>query len=131
MLFIAVYCSLIRSVLEYCSPVWHCGLTQGQSSEIESVQKRVLKIVFPDLSYSNALVRSGLEKLSIRRERLSIKTFNDIKSPSHVLNRLLVRKSVDERYVKTRDTYPYVLPFFKTERATRSLIWRGKEKVVA
>ena len=67
---IAVYCSLIRSVLEYCSPVWHCGLTQGQSSEIESVQKRVLKIVFHDLSYNNALVRSDLGKLSIRRERL-------------------------------------------------------------
>ena len=31
---IAVYCSLIRSVLEYCCPVWHCGLTQSQSTEI-------------------------------------------------------------------------------------------------
>ena len=38
---IAIYCSLIRSVLEYCSPVWHCGLSLGQSTEIESVQKRV------------------------------------------------------------------------------------------
>ena len=88
----------------------------------------MLKIVFPDLSYNNALDRSGLEKLSTRRERLSIKTFNDIKSPSHVLNRLLVCKSINEQYVKTRDTYPYVLPFFKTERATRSLIWSGIKK---
>ena len=125
---ISVYCSLIRSVLEYCSPVWHCGLTQGQSSEIESVQKRVLKIVFPDLSYNNALAKSGLEKLSFRREKLSIKTFNGIKSQSHVLNRLLVRKSIDERNMKTRDTYPYVLPLFKTDRAVRSLIWNGIKK---
>ena len=88
----------------------------------------MLKIVFPDLSYNNALVKSGLEKRSIRRERLSIKTFNDIKSRSHALNRLLVRKSTDERNVKTRNTYPYVLPLFKTERAVRSLIWNGIKK---
>ena len=103
---IAIYCSLIRSVLEYCSPVWHCGLSSGQSTEIESVQKRVLKIIFPDLSYNNALLKSGLERLSIRRERLSVKTFNEIKNSSHVLNHLLMQKQANESNVRTRDSYP-------------------------
>ncbi len=72
------------------------GHTPGQSSEIEYVQKWVLKTVFPYLSYKS-FVKSGLEKLSIRREdidtfihlnhedniliqRISIKAFNDTKS---------------------------------------------------
>ena len=62
---IAVYCSLIRSILEYACPVWHCGLTKGQSDEIEGVQRRCLKILFPDLSYKDALQITGLELLSI------------------------------------------------------------------
>ena len=125
---IAIYCSLIRSVLEYCSPVWHCGLSSGQSTEIESVQKRVLKIIFPDLSYNNALLKSGLERLSIRRERLSVKTFNEIKNSSHVLNHLLMQKQANESNVRTRDSYPYVLPNFRTDRALRSLILCGVKK---
>ena len=49
-----VYCSLVRSILEYASPVWHCGLTQTLSDDIEAVQ-RCLKIIFPLLSYIDAL----------------------------------------------------------------------------
>ena len=67
---IPVYSSLIRSILEYACPVWHCGLTKGQSDEIESIQRRCLRIVFPELSYSDALQIAGLEQLSVRRERL-------------------------------------------------------------
>ena len=61
----------------------------------------MLTIIFPDLPYINAHVKVGLEKLSIRRERLCIKTFND----TIEVSRLLVRKFVDERNVKTRDTH--------------------------
>ncbi len=66
---IAVYCSLIRSILEYACPVWHPGLTVGQSNDLESVQRRALRIVFPSLSYSEALFISGLERLAVRRDR--------------------------------------------------------------
>ena len=47
---ILVYCSIIRSVLEYASPAW-AGLTQYLSDQIESIQKRALKIIFPSLCY--------------------------------------------------------------------------------
>ena len=52
---VTVYCSLIRPVLEYASPVWHCGLTGVLSDEVESVQKRCMRIIFPHLSYSDAI----------------------------------------------------------------------------
>ena len=56
---ILVYCSIIRSVLEYASPAW-AGLTQYLSDQIESMQKRALKINFPSLCYEDALKKSDL-----------------------------------------------------------------------
>jgi len=37
--------TVIRSVLEYTCPVWHNSLTNEQSDQFESVQKRALKII--------------------------------------------------------------------------------------
>ena len=43
---ITVYCTLIRSVLEYAYPVWHFGLTLTESADLEGVQKRFLEYFF-------------------------------------------------------------------------------------
>ena len=86
---VTVYCSIVRPILEYASPVWHCGLTQGQAAELENVQKRCLKMIFPDLSYADALGIAGIERLSVRRERAVISLFKEIKHSSHILNNLL------------------------------------------
>ena len=122
---IAVYCSLIRSVLEYCCPVWHCGLTDSLTADIECVQKRVLRLIFPHLTYAEALLISGLDRLSTRRQTLSRKAFNQIKSATHVLNHLLVPRVVNGDQMKMRTKYPYVIPRLKTDRAARSVIWHG------
>ena len=45
-----IYCAIIRSILEYACAVWHSGLTTTQSNDIERVQKRCLRIIYPDLS---------------------------------------------------------------------------------
>ena len=45
-----IYCSVIRSVLEYACFVWHPGLTSKLSKDIERVQKRCLRIIFPQFS---------------------------------------------------------------------------------
>ncbi len=59
---ITTYCSFICSVLEYCSPVWHCGLTQIKADEIEAVQKIALRLIDGELDYTDALFVSGLER---------------------------------------------------------------------
>ena len=76
---VIIYCSVIRSVLEYACPVWHPGLTQKQDKDIERVQKRSLKLIFPDLTYTEALVETGLKKLSTRRENVAQQMFHEIK----------------------------------------------------
>ena len=67
---ITIYCSVIRSILEYASPVW-AALPNYLSSHLESVQKRALKrshLIYPDASYCEALQTSKLKSLECRRE---------------------------------------------------------------
>ena len=65
-----IFVLYIRSVLEYCSVVWHSSLTQELSSSLEKVQKICLKIIRGDnyVSYSAALEMCNLKTLARRRE---------------------------------------------------------------
>ena len=118
---VAVYCSLIRPLLEYASPVWHCGLTDVLSDELEHVQMRCLRIIFPQLSYSDSMAITGLSRLSVRREEAVSKMFKEIKNPSHVLHCLLPVKPSNAG-AATRDSYPYRLEIGRTSRRSRSMI---------
>ena len=60
----------IRPITEYACPVFHDGL--------EGVQKRAMRIIFPLCSYNDALVKSGLTKLSDRRQELVDKLFKEV-----------------------------------------------------
>ena len=115
---ITVYCSIIRSVLEYCCQVWHPGITKQQSNEIEFVQKRCLKIIFPTLSYNSALQISGLQKLSDRRERLVVELFHQIKSCDFMSDFFINRSKVQN----TRNHYSFNVPLTRTNRADRDFI---------
>ena len=53
------YCSVIRSVLEYACQVFHCNLPLYLSDEIERIQRRALRIIFPVCSYREGLVKAG------------------------------------------------------------------------
>ena len=44
---LVIYVALVRSVLEYCCVVWHNALSGYLSSEIERVQMRALRIIYP------------------------------------------------------------------------------------
>ena len=63
---VAVYCSLIRSILEYGS-VAFAHLPNYLSNTLEGIQKRALSIIYPESSYDVALKRSNLTTLVSRR----------------------------------------------------------------
>ena len=80
-------------------------------------------MIFPDLSYADALEIAGIERLSERRERAVISLFKEIKHPSHILNNLLPLKPVESHGTVRRDDYPYRLPVVaKTCRRACSFI---------
>ena len=39
------YLSIIRPILEYCSAIWHHGLTKIQAESLEAIQRRALRII--------------------------------------------------------------------------------------
>ena len=70
-----IYIKQIRSVLEYAAVVWHPGLTQVNTADIERIKKTACAIILgPNyLNYENGLESLKLERLNKRREALSIK----------------------------------------------------------
>ena len=68
--FINIYKCSVRSILvEYAVPAWQ-DITEFLSVMLESIQKRSLKIVFPDCSCDEALTFPCLE--SLEKTRLAI-----------------------------------------------------------
>ena len=63
---VLVYCSIVRYIVEYASPVW-AAIPLHLDKLIESVQRKALKIIFGRVDYTEALVLAGLESLSDRR----------------------------------------------------------------
>ena len=51
---ILIYYALIRSVLEYCCIAWHNGLPGYLADSIERVQRRVMNIISPRMSYQES-----------------------------------------------------------------------------
>ena len=70
-----IYVLFIRSMLEQACVVWHSSITEGESEDIERVQKICLKIILKDKyeSYEKALEITKLKMLSYRRTQLCIK----------------------------------------------------------
>jgi len=117
---IHVYIAIIRSVLEYACPVWHPGLSKAQSNEIERVQKRCLRIIYPSLTYIQALSISGLNTLLARRDNITCDLFCEIKDESHPLHSLLPKREITSIIV--RNSYPFTIPITKVTRYGRGFI---------
>ena len=70
-----VFQTRVRSTLEFAAPVFHNGLTQDQSRQIESVQKKAFAVILGRnyTSYEVALFTLKQERLDKRRQNLSLK----------------------------------------------------------
>ena len=82
--------------------VYHAGLTSLQSQDIERIQKRVLRIIAPDLYYEDALATFKLPSLKERRELHCIELIKRMSSPLHKLHYLLPEKVRNVRQRGTR-----------------------------
>ena len=114
---IQFYCASIRSVLEYACQAFHSSLPAYLCDQIERVQKRVSRILFPKVSYSKALEDAGLKKLFHRREELCSTLYKQIveSNRQHKLAGLLPARNDNERY-NFRNRRMVSIPRVKTKR---------------
>ncbi len=117
---VKIYCTKIRPVLEYASPVWHGGLTDEQSALIEHIQQRALKIAYPNCDYNTAMDLVNLLSLHGRRNLQCKKVFDKMQNPDDKLHRILPKERTSCR--NTRHSVKYELPKVNTERYKNSFI---------
>ena len=131
---ITAWISILRPVTEYAVPLWHSGLSEGDSYKIEFLQKKALCIilgtVYVDhrryyklnndlLSYENALQKLGLTTLNERRVVLTNKfALETARNEKH--NDIFLKKHNNR--IATRKMFTLEEPYCRTERYFRSAV---------
>ena len=114
------FCTCIRLITEYACPVFHDGLPLYLSNELECVQKRAMRIIFPFCTYNEALVKSGLTKLSDRRPELVDKLFKEVlQNEQNKLHELLPARNTCTLNLRNMRKFK---PDFKTNRFRNSFV---------
>jgi hypothetical protein len=116
-----IYITSIRPITEYACPAFHNSLTNYLSNDLESIQKRALRIIIPLTSYSEALSIAVLQPLYYaRRQELTESLFRDIASnKDHKLHKLLPPCNNFDTILRKKRKF---IVTFKTERYRNSFI---------
>jgi len=113
------YSAVIRPILEYCSVVWHHGLTKAQSETLEAIQRRALRIIYPPtigMPYLYALTFANLPSLHDRREHTNRQFFRSI--PNSCISSLLPTPRDHDVTSRLRAASVYHRPVTRTKRYT-------------
>lgn len=89
-----VYKTLIRPILEYASSVWSPSRI-GLMNKLERVQRKVTKLIYGDVSYSNRLAMLKLPSLRWRRNYLDMLRVYSIVHGDESLRRDLITFSTE------------------------------------
>ena len=131
---VVVWKTILRPLTEYAAPLWHSGLTEKDSQNLESLQKKVLGIILgvkyvdnkrlyklgnKTFSYEQALEKLDLTLLVNRREGLTDKlALKSVKNDRHNIFQPKVKtvntrtKSiVFENHYKTKRSYRAAVPY--------------------
>ena len=114
------YTTVIRPSIEYAAPVWGTNLPEYLLQNLELLQKRALKIIFPLLSYEDALEHSHILKIKDRIDDTCRAFFNKVQDKQDKLHSLLTEEN--NTLHNTRHKKKYSLPQCNTNRFKHSFI---------
>ena len=116
----SVYCYFIRPLLEYACPVWHSSLTCTLNNQLEGIQRRALRIIYPQMSYKDSITQFNLPTLYDRPELLCESFYKNATRPDSKLFNLLPEPTPSHYNLRK----PSRLPLFKcrTKRFKNSFI---------
>ena len=120
---LSFYCTVIRPIAEYASPVWHSSLTVAQSDVLESLQKGAMNIIFPGNNYTGVLTIAGVDTLRSRRETLTRRFFTrHVLDEKSCLHYLLPPKRDEKITARLRKSRTFEICRSKTNRFYNSFI---------
>ena len=101
---VLVYCSLVRSVVEYASPVW-AALPMYLQDMLDAMQKKALYIIFGKMEYKEAMETAGLQSLCARRNDACVKFIGKARTSSP-LNRIIPSPIPSQQTYDLRNSRP-------------------------
>jgi hypothetical protein len=116
------YQTVVRPVTEYACVVWSSSLTKGQLKQIESIQRRAIKIVFGNDSSQISLALNTFPSLAERRDHLTRQFFAGVMTSTSCIHHLLPDKRDHDVTCKLRNAKDYSPPFARTESYKKSTI---------
>src|SRR5258706_203515 len=69
------YLTVIRSIIEYASPVWQSSLTEEQIYRLENIQRRALRIMYKSNDYELNCALYSVEPIPVRLKYLARRFF--------------------------------------------------------
>ena len=122
---VRVFNTCIRPILEYSCEVWHHSLPQYLGDQIERIQRRALRIIFPDCCYDIAMHRAGVVSLFIRRETICKRFFERMRTDDAHKLHSLVPSNRDTEYSLRGGNNKLSIPRCRTNRYANSFIIAG------
>ena len=117
---IALDSKVVRPVLQYACPVWHTNLPKYLSDNIEIIQKRALKSIFPNKGYDDILYDIGVCTLHEIRNVIYEQNVKNMQGNSHNVHHLLPEERCIHYDMRRENKYP--LTKNRTNRYGKSLI---------
>ena len=118
---LCLYRTCIRPVADYACQAYHNSLPTYLSDDLERIQCRTLRIIYPFCGYREALTLSGLTSLKSRRESLTTRLFKEIlEDPNHNLHGLL--PPMNESIRSLRQKRMFSIPRCETKRYQSSYV---------
>ena len=111
--------SLIRPILEFACEAWHSCLPTYLSDQIESVQRRALRIVYPSINYTQAMQAAKIPILYERRSNLCERLFSKMLSPNHKLNSLVPPYNFNNYNLRH---FRFQIPVCRTDRFYKNFL---------
>ena len=118
---LTVFKTVIRTVADFASPTYHSLLNKSQTTQLEQLQRRALKIIYGhDIPYSECLEKSGITTLEEGGETLT-KNFAVKTAANHRFSDGWFPKKTPTNH-NTRNPQKYIEHKPRTERMKKNPI---------
>ena len=122
------YKTIIRPVLDFTSVIYHPMLTLSQTNDLESLQRRAMKIIYGyDADYGSILDNKPIDSLTERREEMFKKYAVKCSKNARVKDKWLPLKQAGP--YNTRHQAKYIEETCKTERLKNSPIYQIRRRM--
>ena len=120
---LSYYKTVIRPVTEYVCAVWHSSITAEQRDQLETIQRRAVRIIFgKEMDFDILAIIYDIPLLADRRDRQMRQLFNGMHDSSHCLHRLLLKNYVDPAIHTLHNHKNCRVPFARTSRFKNSFL---------